>query len=121
MVGCINVGTLIGDPSISWIAPINQASDRVTIAPFVTSTSDFPNNYAMIITPTATKTQTTVFKNAATTGASLSGGSWKDNSDSGYSYYIMPLTAAVATDYYTFANDAGLFVQAYGTGEQISY
>jgi hypothetical protein len=114
--------TTNGDPSISWIAPFDQASDRVTIAPFATADNNFTNNYAIVITPTATKAQTTVFKNAATTGASLSGGTtWKDNLNSGFSYYIMELTGATASDYWTFANDAGLFVQSYGIGPQISY
>jgi hypothetical protein len=121
--GCLNIGATnnVGDPSISWIAPLDQALNRTTITPFISTTNDYTENYAIVITPTATKDYTKVFKDTEITGTSLSGGTWKDNLNSGFSYYIMPLKGATADDCYTFANDAGLFVQSYGTGKAVSY
>jgi uncharacterized protein YjdB len=105
-----------GGPSEVWIPPVEQMVEYITIAPFfpIGGNSNISNHYALIITPTANKGNTTY---AVGTGAMqfLSGGSWADLS--GYSVYSFPLNDAG----YTFENSSGLTVLVYGIGSAESY
>lgn len=109
-----------GDPAMAWIPPIEQSILGVLIAPFVPhGITDLDSHYALIITPTAYKDQTTV--TAGTNFAtSLTGGSWCDNIDSKHSFYLFPLNN-IADEPYYFANPYGLTVMCYGIGSAESY
>jgi hypothetical protein len=106
---------------MAWIAPFEQMIESVTVAPFIppTGTTNLSKHYAIIIAPTSAKGNTKVSKNGGSP-TTLSGGTWKDNSYSGYSYYTLLLDQNANT-YYTFSNTAKLFVQGYGVGQQESY
>ncbi|GAB6007727.1 IgGFc-binding protein [Dysgonomonas reticulitermitis] len=110
-----------GDPSMAWIAPLEQMIGSVTVAPFVPKLGStyITKHYVMVVTLTSTKANTRMSKNGGSP-ASLSGGTWTDNSGSKYSYYTLPLDQDIKT-YYTFSNTTGLFVMGYGLGQQESY
>jgi len=120
MVGCRYANTLQkGDPSEVWIPPFEQAINRTTIAPFYSAL--LTNHYVLIISPTATKNETTMSVGTSSTQPlSLTDGVWIDNSASGYSYYSGQLTAG-GTTAYTFANPNGIIVLGYGLGNYESY
>jgi hypothetical protein len=108
-----------GDPSISWVPPIEQSINGALIAPFVpTGSSALNEHYVLIVTPTATKDQTTVAigTNPAT---GLTGGQWCDNASSNYSFYSLRLYNT--NDAYYFANPYGLTAMGYGIGDYESY
>ena len=107
------------DPAQAWMPSIEQTVHSALIAPFIPSgTTQLDAHYALIITSTATKNNTTI-KIGAGADLPLSGGTWNDHS-SGYSFYSMQLTAT--TSAYQFTNlDAGLIVMGYGTGSAESY
>jgi hypothetical protein len=106
-----------GDPSIAWVPPIEQSINGALIAPFVPNgNTALDEHYALIVTPTATKDQTTVAM-GTDPATGLTGGFWCDNTNSNYSFYSLPLTD---TRYY-FANPHGLTVMGYGIGEYESY
>ncbi|MDR1985276.1 MAG: IgGFc-binding protein, partial [Prevotellaceae bacterium] len=108
-----------GDPSISWVPPIEQSINGALIAPFIpTGNSVLDEHYALIVTPTATKDQTTmaIGTNLAT---GLTGGNWCDNTSSNFSFYSLPLYNT--SDAYYFANPYGLTVMGYGIGDYESY
>mgnify|MGYP001694223719 CR=1 FL=1 len=89
------------------------------LAPFVaTGTSVLKEHHALIMTPTATKSATTMTIGGGVPKA-LSGGTWTDNAPSGFSFYSMPLTEETST--YYFENAAGLSVLGYGLGSYESY
>ena len=98
-----------GSASEAWIPAIEQSIPTVLMTPF-----EQPNyfyHYAIVITPTATKTNTTV----STEGSApvlLSGGNWYDNVDAGMSFYNMPLPDFSAS--YIFSNPEGVMVFGYG-------
>jgi hypothetical protein len=102
-----------GAPAMTWIPPLQQSVDSITINTFAAIT----NSYAMIIVPTAKKTET---KQAVGTAAfnNINGGTWYDNADSGYSYYMLPLTSNYI---YKFTNPAGLIALVYGAVTNDSY
>jgi len=105
-----------GDESLCLIPPVEQSLNTVLIAPFAVST--LTSHFALIVTPTATKHNTTIsIGGAAATG--LSGGTWYDNTTSGRSFYNVPLTQS--SDTYLITNKAGVVVYGYGFGNSISY
>ena len=110
----------LSDPAQAWLPSIEQKITTGLIAPFVpTVLTNLTEHYALIITPTATKNNTTV---KIGTGAykSLSGGTWYDNAAAGMSFYSYPLTNS--TSAYLFTNvDDGLIIMGYGTGVAESY
>ncbi|MCL2435811.1 MAG: hypothetical protein FWD09_06720, partial [Lentimicrobiaceae bacterium] len=112
--GAIN--TIGGDESICWVPPVEQRLNSVLISPFVMS--NFNRHYALIVTPTATKNNTTVSIGGAP-AVGLSGGTWYDNSDSGMSFYNVELSNSSVA--YTYSNNSGVIVYAYGFGVAISY
>jgi gliding motility-associated-like protein len=108
-----------GDPAMTWVPPIEQSINGALIAPFVPSGNTvLDEHYVLIVTPTATKNQTTVAigTNAAT---GLTGGSWCDNSTSNYSFYSLPLYNE--SESYYIANPHGLVALGYGIGNYESY
>ena len=108
-----------GDPAMAWVPPIEQSINGALIAPFVPyGNSVLDEHYALIITPTTTKNQTTIAI-GTTPATGLTGGTWCDNSASGYSFYSLQLTDENAS--YYFANSYGLTVMVYGIGDYESY
>jgi len=106
-----------GDEAFVWIPPIEQTVNSALMAPFVAGTLN--THFAMIVTPTATRDNTTVRRGTGEE-ESLSGGTWYENVASGMSFYHMPLTNDANLSYF-FANRAGLIAYAYGFGQSISY
>nr|DAX62568.1 MAG TPA: Protein sidekick-1 adhesion, immunoglobulin [Caudoviricetes sp.] len=108
-----------GDPAMAFVPPIEQTVMNVALAPFVaTGTSVLKEHHALIMTPTATKSATTMTIGGGVPKA-LSGGTWTGNAPSGFSFYSMPLTEETST--YYFENAAGLSVLGYGLGSYESY
>ena len=113
----------VGDPSMAWIAPIEQMVTTATLAPFFAEGSSIlrdNQHYALIVTPTATKNNTRI---AIGTGAylPLSGGTWVDNTVAGYSYYSYNFSATDRNSAYYIENPAGFTALAYGLGTDESY
>lgn len=111
-----------GDPAVAWIPPFDQAIESTTIAPFIPNNageSQLNEHHVMIVTSTATKNETSmaIGNNAI---QSLTGGTWTDNTSSGYSYYSLPLTSGNNTSY-TFKNRNGVIVLGYGLGAFETY
>jgi len=107
-----------GDPSQAWLPALEQTVRTALLAPFIPlGNTQLVRHYALVVTPTATKNNTTI-RIGTGTEQPLSGGTWHDHS-SGWSYYVMRLV--VATQSYTFSNMAGLFVLGYGVGNDESY
>ncbi|MDR2125853.1 MAG: gliding motility-associated C-terminal domain-containing protein [Prevotellaceae bacterium] len=110
-----------GDPSIGWVPPVEQSINGALIAPFIPTggASQLDEHFALIVTPTATKNQTTMaIGTNPPTG--LSGGQWCDNTASNFSFYSIPLNNNTSDAYY-FANPYGLTVMGYGIGNTESY
>ena len=105
------------DPAQAWLPSIEQTVNSALIAPFTPAVTNLDAHYALVVTPTPTKNNTTVSVGGAA-DAPLSGGQWYDHS-SDYSFYSMPLTNTAASYYY--ANPAGLLIMGYGTGGAESY
>ena len=125
-----------GDPAIAWLPAIQQTAPIALVAPFipnVTTSNLHPNpttgpptnptppgiHYAIIITPTAHKTETDLYINGLLTP--LTGDTWKDNSDAKMSYYVYELPDLSANVSYRFENPAKLLVMGYGIGQAESY
>ncbi|MDR1861106.1 MAG: IgGFc-binding protein, partial [Bacteroidales bacterium] len=106
-----------GDPALSWIAPIEQKTHNVMVSRFSASSSLINQHFAMLITETSAKNQTTVSIGGATPVA-VSGVTWYDNAASGLSYcsYTLP-----DDNYYIFDNPNGMVVGGYGLGSYESY
>ena len=111
---------IIGDPALTWVPPIQQSTNGALIAPFVPQGSTNLNkHYALIVTPTTTKSQTTIAAGTSPPVA-VSGGVWCDNSASNYSFYSLQLSNN-PNDSYFIANPHGLLVLGYGIGHAESY
>jgi len=104
-----------------WIPGIGQKVTSVKLAPFIPKTYFLPQlHYALIYTSTDTKDNTQVY--IGDIPSNLSGGTWKDNTIAGMSFYSMPLTNT--TDPYFFTNTKGLIILGYGyrtTGQGTYY
>jgi hypothetical protein len=109
----------IGDPAMTWVSPIEQSISGVLIAPFIPDgTTALSEHYVLLVTPTATKNQTTmaIGTDAAT---SLTGGNWCDNTVSNHSFYSLLLDEKDKSYYFT--NPHGLLALGYGIGSAESY
>jgi len=96
---------------------IEQFISEVVIAPFYpTGTTSLNAHYAIVVTSTATKNDTKVSIGGAPF-VNLSGGTWYDNANVEYSFYIMPMT----NNSYRFINSQGFLIMGYGTGNIESY
>ena len=117
-------GTQLGDPSMTWIPPLEQTVTSASIAPFFitgpASNLFDDQHYALIVTPTVSKNNTRV---SVGSGApqSLSGGTWTDNAASGYSFYTYNFSATNKDDAYYFTNPAGFTIMGYGLGLYEAY
>ena len=103
-------------PAQCWVPGIEQIVYKAFMAPFLIPSGPVPNigiNYALVVTPTATKPNTTVSIDGALP-VPLSGGIWYDNADAGMSFYSMPLTEHYST--YTFSNSKGIIIFGYNHG-----
>jgi hypothetical protein len=108
----------MGDPSMTWIPPVEQSIQSIAIAPFIPSgKTELTEHHALIITSTATRNETTL-SIGGSEAKDLSGGKWT-TSHGGYSYYSLPLTKP--DNSYLFANPNGLTVLGYGLGAAESY
>jgi hypothetical protein len=106
-----------GDPSISWIPPIDQLLPSISMSPFFPSNNKYlKHHYALIITPTATRDQTRV----SVGGGALNtlGVTWRPIATSGYSFATY---GELSDRTYRFENPAGLIVGGYGLGSVESY
>jgi len=112
-----------GDPAEGWVPPIEQTVIGTLIAPFIpTGNTQLTEHHALIVTATATRTQTTVSTNGST-AAALSGGTWTTGNGTqgaAYSFYSLQLANSATTSYY-FSNPNGLTVMGYGLGSAESY
>jgi hypothetical protein len=110
----------LSDPAQAWLPSIEQLATNALIAALdpPPGTTSLVNHKALIITFTETKEETKV-----TIGSGLPenlfGGEWKDNIESGMSFYNMPLTNS--TESYNFTNQKGFIILGYGYGEAESY
>ena len=112
-----DIGTSTGDPAQVWIPPVEQMDHNVMMATFPPSNSGntaLTKHYALIVTPTATKTATTW--NGST--ALLSTYTWYDVPNSGYSFMSVPIDNPGRQ---TFDNPGGVIVYGYGIGDKESY
>jgi len=109
-----------GDPSTTWVPPIEQMIPSATIAPFIPAGGTNLNaHFAIIVVHTDAKNQT-IMSVGGGAPAPISGGTWHDHPTAGYSFYILQLQND-ATLSYTFSNSEGLLVFAYGTGSAETY
>jgi len=127
-----------GDPSMAWISPIEQMLTDVLFKPFmfpistapggvaytnfdgVNGASDVPvHHYAIVITPTYGKSQTTV---NGTPIASAWTETWTDDASAGYSFYIHEFnnTTDLNRDF-KISNPNGVLILVYGITQQESY
>ena len=107
-----------GDPSMTWIPPIEQSIDEMLIAPFLASGSSIlTEHHLLIVAPTSAKNLTEI-KQGDGSYAALTGGAWHDHS-SGYSYYTLPLGNLDVS--YSLKNPEGLIILGYGLGNAESY
>ncbi|MDR3193942.1 MAG: T9SS type A sorting domain-containing protein [Tannerella sp.] len=119
LVGGSHNGAGDGDPSLGWIPPIEQAVYNSTIAPFVPFGATALNaHYALIITPTATRDQTTVIIGDSKPAA-LTGNEWVTGANPLMSFRTIPLTKGGVG--YHFENRNGFMIMGYGTGNAESY
>jgi hypothetical protein len=116
----VGIGNMVGDPSLGWVPSVGQFVDAVTIAPFVSgSTNKILNaHYAQIVTETSNRDKTTMRVGAGAT-TPLSEGTWTTGANPDYSFYNLPLLSTSMS--YTFANPDGLAVMGYGVGKDVSY
>ncbi|MDR1198480.1 MAG: Ig-like domain-containing protein, partial [Prevotellaceae bacterium] len=100
-----------GGPAMVWIPPVEQRVASTTVSSFSTYANTI---YAVIVTPTSTRGNTTVkIGNGATSSLS---GSWTERN--GYSYTRYQMTSDAP---HTFSNPAGLTVLVFGLGASESY
>jgi hypothetical protein len=112
LTGASNNGG-IGDPSQVWIPPVAQRDNAILASAFVPkAVTKLTKHYFIIITPTATKNQTTVDDNLIT------GATWIDVANSGYSFcqYSPNKTSTCK-----IGNPQGVIVHGLGLGEEESY
>ena len=108
------------DPAQAWLPPLEQKINSALIASFIpTAYTGLNAHYALVVTPTATKNNTTV-KIGAGVEQALSGGVWYDHS-SGYSFYDLQLANSASVTYLFKNQGGGLIVMGYGTGQTESY
>ena len=126
-----------GDPALAWIPPLDQSVKEVTISPFFAVGSSIlePNRHiAIIMTPTATKNNTTVaIGNGAPAPLPIRTGpffgdwdddlgkwfdKWDNEVKNRYSYYLLQMTQDAA---YHISNPAGVIILGYGLGYAESY
>jgi len=102
-------------PTQCWVPGINQTVSNILIAPFILTVPGFiiDNQHAIVVTKTATKNKTMVSIGGAAP-ISLQGGSWRDHTEAGMSFYIMPLNNSLTS--YLFSNQKGLIIMGYGFG-----
>ena len=110
----------LSDPAQAWLPAIEQKINTALITPFIpNNTTNLSAHYALIITPTSTKNNTTV-KIGNGMERRLSGGTWYNNAASGMSFYSFPFPND--TSAYLFTNrKGGLIIMGYGTGTAESY
>ncbi|MDR1122375.1 MAG: IgGFc-binding protein [Dysgonamonadaceae bacterium] len=102
-----------GDPAFTWVAPIEQNMREILIAPFFPiGKSNLAEHYALIVTPTAYKSETTVAI-GGTVPSSLNGVTWIDNAACGYSFCSYEMTEENVA--YLFDNPKGLTVLGSGS------
>jgi hypothetical protein len=119
-----NTNAFIGDPANAWIPAINQPITSAVVAPFyppATTSTDITymndsraQHYAIIITKTDTKQQTTI-----SNGKTFS--TWTDHAASKYSYGTIKFTSADRDKSFKIENPSGVIVLCYGISRVESY
>ena len=118
-----------GDPSQAWVPPLEQIGRDISVSAFqpdkplgsdnnnANCTFIDPNrHYALIVVPTATRTQTTGNHSGLATV------SWREIPGSGYSFCQLNLGSNVSSPAtYRFDNPGGLIVGNYAVGQQESH
>jgi len=109
----VGVGQYINtDPSLAWVPALDQNINTALVAPFSAENASWLNSHnGLIITPSSAKNNTTV-SIAGGDPQPLSGGTWVDNTVSGYSYYDITFTNIDVS--YNYENKDGLIVFGYG-------
>ena len=114
-------GSTAGDPAQAWVPPLEQMDRDVWVSAFHpdrTSGGTYLNSaqhYALIIVPTATRTQTTGH-------SGLSSVIWRDVPGNDYSFCRINLGSHITTPTtYKIDNPGGVIVGGYGLGQQESY
>jgi len=96
----------------TWVPGIKQTVSKALMAPF---TAPYLQDFALIVTPTATKNNTKV-SIAGGVFEDLKDGSWIVHDLAGMSFYNMPLTESTVS--YVFTNQKGIIIFGYGVGNQ---
>ncbi|MDR1938570.1 MAG: IgGFc-binding protein, partial [Tannerellaceae bacterium] len=113
---------LKGDPALTLVPPVEQMIRGAAISAFITpGSTQIDEHHALIMTPTATRDQTTVAVGTAPP-APLSGGTWttgNGTAGSAYSFYSFELTDPDSS--YYFANPYGMSAMGYGLGGTETY
>lgn len=106
-----------GDPAVTWIPPLQQTVDSISISPIIPNETLLQHHYALIITSTANKDKTKV-KIGNGTYESLTNVTWEDRG--GYSFCSKLLydtgNPSSGTLNYGFTNPDGVIVLGYGLG-----
>ena len=105
------------DPAQVWLPSIEQITSEGMISPFIPSgSSNLVEHYALVITPTAKKEETTLSIGGGTPAHFT--GDWKNNSTSGISFCSFQMTNPTAV--YHFTNPKGIIVMGYGKSKGIN-
>jgi hypothetical protein len=102
----------MGDPAQVWIPPIAQRDPARLVSAFIPHAATYLTyHYVVIVTPTATKSQTSI------DGGNIGSADWIDVNNSGYSFCLYPVSDAA----YNIANPEGVIVYGLGLGPEESY
>ena len=102
------------NPAQCWVPSLEQKTTHSLIAPFIPmSISNLTTYYALVVTPTPTKTNTMVSIGGAAPEP-LIGDIWYDNTTIDMSFCSVPLTNNNVS--YLFSNQKGLIIYGYAHG-----
>ena len=115
-------GSTAGDPAQAWVPPLEQMDRDVRVSAFQPDGTagggtylNSAQHYALIIVPTATRTQTTGH-------SGLSSVIWRDVPGSDYSFCRINLGSHITSPAtYSIDNPGGVIVGGYGLGQEESY
>lgn len=110
-----------GDPSSVWIAPIEQAIDKITFGVCGTNRTEY--HYIDIIVPTATASQTVITPAPQDNTYNPSTSFIPVNGNPDYSFARIYLTKADGNSQasFTISNPKGFVAHVYGNGDSESY
>lgn len=114
-----------GDPSATWIPPLEQTVNEISISSFVPkAASRLKDHYALVVTATANKKDTQIAVGNGAFTALPSHVTWTDNTASGFSYCNLFLHTTRndsgiggESETYHFSNPNGVIIYGYGLGD----